>query len=413
MRDYVIAFVGDHANNILRWWTGKILDGLARHGLDHVLIDFTANDWRDQLADCMAGGNPLFVFAFQGFAMDVRLENENFWARNDIPFLAYLGDSPYHSPGLHAAEGPGLYLLYGCEDFLHTYRHILNGRAYATTLPYGYPENPAADLVPWAHRAHDLVFAKTGIDPARLRQGWAGLPAVTRAIIEDSAAHVLTGSDDTVTTTCAAAFDDRSIHWGERRELFLFVASTVDRYARAVRADRMVRALLHHDALIVGDWPHIDTAGARARFHAPVAADTLDALYADSRIVVNTSPTVRRGMHERIMAGLFAKAAVLSDTTPFLQRTLHGCPAFIGLDIDHADFPAAADHAVHATLGDDEMPARAAASAEFARSHFSFDDFILRLLDHVGIERHRRTLVAWSFPPPPHRPPVHAAAGQE
>ena len=404
MRPYVIAFVGNNDNGILRWWTAKILEGLARHGLDHALIDFTAPDWRDHLGDCMAGGKPEFVFAFQGFAMDVRLDNENFWARNDIPFLAYLGDSPYHSPGLHAAEGPGLYLLYGCDDFLHTYKTVLNGRAFATTLPYGYPENPAADRTPWLYREHDMVFVKSGVDPAQLRAEWAGLPPLVHGIIQDAAAAVLSGTDAMVTEVCAAAFADRSIHWGERRELFLFAASTVDRYARAVRAERMVRALMPHDGVIVGNWPHLDTSAARARFHAPVAASVLDGLYADSRVVVNTSPTVRRGMHERIMAGLFAKAAVLSDTTPFLQRTLHGCPSFVGLDIDDREFGDMVAQTLPDMLADPAMPAKVGVSADFAARHFSFDAFVQRLLDTVGVERHRRTLDAWAFPPPSHQP---------
>ncbi len=401
---YVIAFVGDHDNGILRWWTARILGGLAAHGFAHTLIDFTAPDWRDRLSDCLEGGNPAFVFSFQGFAMDVRLQNENFWARNGIPFLAYMGDSPYHSPALHAAEGPGLYFLYGCDDFLDTYRTILHGRAFATTLPYGYPANPDAARHAWHDREHDLVFVKTGIDPARLRTAWATLPPPMRAITEDTAARVLSGADDPVTTICAEAFAANSIHWGERREMFLHVCSTVDRYARATRAERMVRALLPHDAIVVGDWSHLDTTAARARFHPPIDAEALDTLYADSRIVVNTAPTVRRGMHERIMAGLFAGAAVLSDTTPFLDRTLHGCPAFIGLDIDAPGFPVAADEAIRATLSDPAMPDRARAGLAFASHHFAFDAFIQRLLDHVGLERHRRNVEAWAFPPPPHLP---------
>lgn len=400
---YVLAFISENENGILRWWIERILAALGRHGMAHALIDLQDPDWRVSLGDRMTAGQPEFCFSFQGVGMDFRLNGANYWASTGVPFVSYLGDSPYHAPALHGADGPGLYLLYGCTDFLQTYQRYLNGPAYASMLRHGYPENPDADRIPWAKRQHPVVFVKTGVDPARLRREWDALPASLRGILHDAAARVLSGVDTTVADLVAAAFADRQVHWGDRRELFLFACSTVDRYARAVRAERMVRALLPHDALIVGDWSHLDRPGARARFHAPVAAAGLDALYADTRIVVNTSPTVRYGIHERIMAGLLAKAAVLSDTTPFMQRTLRGCPAFLGVDIDQASFPAQLDHAVRSCLIDPASPDNAARSCAVARELFSFDDFIQQLLDHVGLERHRQTLGAWAFPPTGHQ----------
>jgi hypothetical protein len=38
-------------------------------------------------------------------------------------------------------------------------------------------------------------------------------------------------------------------------------------------------------------------------------------------------------------------------------------------------------------------------SAGVAREIFSFDNFIQQLLDYVAIERYRRNLTGWSFPP--------------
>jgi hypothetical protein len=115
--------------------------------------------------------------------------------------------------------------------------------------------------------------------------------------------------------------------------------------------------------------------------------------------VVNTSPSVRRGMHERIMAGLLARAAVLSDTTPYLDRTLAGAPAFLGVDIDAPDCAAAAAERLRQAWADPDMPDKAAASEAFARQAFGFEPFLDRLLAHVGIERHRREIGFFAFPP--------------
>ena len=411
---YVLGFVGENENGILSWWTRRILEALSRHGLASKLIDISSPSWRNHLADHLVVEKPMFCFSFQGFGMNLMLNGENYWCLNQIPFISHLGDSPYHAPALHAAEGPGLYLLYSCADFLDVYRDHLDGRACAGLLGPGFPDNPHADATPWGERPHCVVFAKTGIDPAQLKQAWVDLPRRIRALLHESAEHVLTGTDMTVAAVCAAAFERSHLHCGVQRELFLFACSTVDRYVRAVRAERMVRALLPHDALIVGDWSHLDRPGARACFQAPMEAGKLDALYAESRVVANTSPSVRRGLHERIMAGLFAKAAVLSDTTPFLDRLLADCPSFLGHDIDDAGFPERLGDTLQAALSDDAMPEKLARSADVARARFSLDDFAQALLDHLDLEVHRRRVEDWwSFPSPntARRPaPLSAAA---
>lgn len=398
---YVLAFVGENANGILRWWTEEILAGFARHGFGSRLIDLQGREWQRDLADTLGAGRPAFCFSFQGFGMDHRVGGQNFWSRNGIPFLTYLGDNPHHFPPLHAAEGAGLYLLYSCKDFLDTYRDILGGKTFARIIRYGYPENPMAERIAWRDRPVDVVFVKTAVDPARLEREWESLPAVTRTILYESAEEALAGSDRTVAAICAAAFERNLIHVGDRRELLLHACCAIDRYVRAVRAERMVRALLRHDVLIVGDWSHLDTSGARARFAPPLPAEDLDALYAEAKLVVNTSPSVRYGIHERIMGGLLAKSAVLSDITPFLRQTLAPCPAFLPVDIDAADFPCRLDAALSAALADPAMPDKTAVSLGEAKRMFSMDAFVAALLEHVQLERHRRTVLGWCFPPNP------------
>ena len=398
-RPYILAFVGENANGILTWWTKRILSAFETYGFSYRLIDMAEAAWRTKLAECLVAAKPAFCFSFQGFGMDLRLNGRNYWSSNQITFLSYLGDNPYHAPSLHAAEGTGLQLLYSCSDFLQTYR-AMNGPLYATTLDYGFPENPHSDAVPWAQRSHRVVYVKTGVDSSRMRARWTELPKAIGHLVNECSREVLTGTDATVTEICASAFTSGNMHCGAHRELFLAVCSRVDFYARAVRAERMVRALSSHDAVIVGDWSHLDQPNARARFCNPVAADTLDALYADSQVVINTSPSVRRGMHERIMAGLFAKAAVVSDTTPFLQELLEPCPSFKGVGIDDPCFSAQLGGVLMDTLGDPDMPAKIEQSARFARDAFGLEKFALALIEQVRLEAYRRSIEGWwSFPP--------------
>jgi hypothetical protein len=219
----------------------------------------------------------------------------------------------------------------------------------------------------------------------------------------DSSARILSGADETVAVQCAQVFADRQIHWGDRRELFLSTCSMVDRYVRAVRAERMVLALMQHNALIVGDWSYLDRSKSRAAFRNPIPADDLDALYADSRIVVNTLPAVRFGVHERIIAGLLSKTAVVSETTPHLQQMLRDCPSYLGVEIDREEFSDQLDQTLNSCLANPDSAEQVHTSAAVALELFSFEAFIQMLLEHIDLGNHYQKIKWWAFPPSANR----------
>jgi hypothetical protein len=397
---YILAFVGENENGILRWWTDKILEAFTARGLSHQLIDLRDTAWREDLTACLAVRKPEFCFSFQGMGMALPLPSGgNLWERIGVPFVSCLGDNPYHAPAHHSAYGPGKYLVYGCEDFLQTYQNFMNGRAMASVLSTGYPQNPLADQTPWSKRKHNIVFVKTGIDPNTFTAEWDAWPKQVRELLHNCAARVLSGTNETVAVLCAEVFADRHIHWGERRELFLATCSRVDRYARSVRAQRMVTALMQHDALIVGHWPHLDRSKSRAVFQTPIAAEDLNALYSETRILINTLPTVRFGMHERILAGLFSKSVVVSETTPHLQQRLSRCPSFFGVDIDTDTFEEQLSDTLNSSLASARSSEDVQISARVAQELFSFDGFVAQLLDFMALEKHCETLRWWAFPP--------------
>lgn len=389
---YVLAFVGQNANGILDWWTREVLRRFGRRGLGGHVVDVLAPDWQQALADALATGKPRFCFSFQGIGMSLAIDGENLWDRLEVPFVASMGDAPYHAPALHASCFRRQLFLYTCQDFLDAYRTCFSGRVLASVAPFGVPDNPLASVTPWARRQHGLVFVKTGVDPTNFTRGWSGAPAKVRSILHDSADAVLSGADQPVADLCIRCFDHHGVHWAGRREVFLRVCSEVDFYVRAVRAERMVRHLMRRDALVFGDWSHLDASAARARFCGAIPADELHALYADTRVLANTSPSVRRGTHDRIMSGLLSKCAVLSDTTPFLRSEFSGHPGFLGVDIDAAD----CDDQIEAALS--ACATRAAALEDghaAAVERFGLDGFLDRIDQALQLEEFAEQADGW------------------
>jgi len=61
-------------------------------------------------------------------------------------------------------------------------------------------------------------------------------------------------------------------------------------------------------------------------------ASGLDALYADTQILVNVSPNFGSGAHERVLRGFAARACVASDNNDHARVHLHALPSFHGFD---------------------------------------------------------------------------------
>ncbi|MDB5407844.1 MAG: hypothetical protein JWL84_2756 [Rhodospirillales bacterium] len=387
MAGFVVAFVGENANGILEWWTAEILKEIERAGLRTRLIDFMKPSWPDELADVLNNEKLTFAFSFQGMGAHISDQGENIWQKINVPFFTYLGDNPYHCPRLHWNTVPKTYLLYSCQDFLDSYTKYIKGPGAALLHPCAFPQNPHALQTPWHKRKFETVYVKTGVDPAQFTARWDTYPRQFRAILRNAAEIALGGSPETIADLCAAQCAAEGFDWGQRTELFCTLASDLDHYVRAERATKMARFLMKVPARIYGSgWDFLDRSDSRASFHDNIPADKLPALYANTKILVNTMPSVRLGMHERVIAGFLSRSAVLSDTNPYADSTLSAYPSFLGVDIDGADFE---DQAMARLSLPSDVEDRLETSYRKARADFSLEGFVaalLELLAVVGLE---------------------------
>lgn len=383
MTHRVFSFVGQNANGILSWWSQKILDRLAEFGVTGVLFELGHPNFQKQLAAAMSAGKPTMGLSFQGFGLDLNFDTGNMWDVLDIPFVSTMGDAPYHAPMLNARIARRQALLYTNDDFFDTYQRFFPQASFAGMLPFGFPANPhVADIAP-SMRRNEIVFVKTGVDPAGFVGRWSEIPARLRGVLIDAATTVLSGSDQTIARVCEQAFEAHRLIWGHRPEFFYRVCAEVDMYTRAVRADLMARHLMRHDAIIYGDWDYLDKSSSRASFRGRIPASDLHRLYANTRILVNTSPSVRSGVHERIMSGMLSKCCVLSDRTPFLDRELGTLPSFAGIDIDHATVGDQVDAALDLLRQGPDVET----AYRFASVSYSVDRFVGELLQFIEIEQ--------------------------
>lgn len=84
-------------------------------------------------------------------------------------------------------------------------------------------------------------------------------------------------------------------------------------------------------------WDHLKQQAGQARFHDAVDASFLSSIYADTQFLLNTSPNVGSGIHERVAYGLGARCFVISDQNDFSEQYLQNIPTFNGVDFFDQD----------------------------------------------------------------------------
>lgn len=178
-----------------------------------------------------------------------------------------------------------------------------------------------------------LLFVKAGSDPAPIRARWASWPARLQPVLHECAEILGQADPQPLAPTVRACLLEHDLHLEGSKPLLFGLMHELDTYLRALRATAMARALLPLSADIVGDgWTHLSGEEGRARFHPAVDAGTLDAIYADTQILVNVTPNFASGAHERVLRGFAARCRVVSDDNDHARAALHGLPSYHGMD---------------------------------------------------------------------------------
>jgi hypothetical protein len=398
---YALAFVGQNANGILSWLTDTLAERAKLLDITLTKIDLLENNWPTKLNEALSKGQPLFCFGYQGFGMGLELDSGNLWNKLKVPFISLMGDAPFYSPKLHSTVGPSFFHVYASEDFQNVYHEFMQGQNFSVVYKGFYPPNPYAEQILWQDRDLEIVYVKTGVDPRQLLRGWDIFPAKLRAAVEDAVTSALSGQTKTIAQLVAHTCRDHNIDFGARKELFLRMCSEVDKYVRAVRAERMLREVMRHGGHIFGDWPHIEKANTPARFHGTISAEKLYEVYGRSKILVNVSPCTLKYVHERIVAAFLAKCFSISDATPFMHEALAAYSNFKSVDIDSVELSLQMDLRISearysaSNLGP-ELSSMLEESKQRAEEEFGVDRFLNEILNLVATYRLEQESSFWS-----------------
>ncbi|MGI4941400.1 MAG: hypothetical protein ACRYHQ_12725 [Janthinobacterium lividum] len=348
MASNVVAIIGENANCILDVQSQRFL-ALLPAGLTGHVLRLSDPEFPARL-DALLRDGICFAWGYAGVGARLEVRGRNLWDALAVPFISVLADAPFIMPANHHVPSPWVVNGYIYREWLEVQRAYFQAPQVSALLPMGVIPNPDARVTPWSRRTRRMVFVKGGADPAAQRARWIGWPSSLRHVLHDAADALAAQGTGPILPTVQACLAAHGLSLDGRKQLLFGLLHELDTYIRSLRATVIARALLPLGADIVGGgWDHLPPG--RARMLPAMDASRLEALYADTQILVNVSPNFGSGAHERVLRGFAARACVASDNNDHARAHLHALPSFHGFDW-HA--PELGDHL--AALFDDPSP---------------------------------------------------------
>ena len=330
---FVLAFGGQGANNAIQGMIAEYTQPLESLGLSVVQVAPEAAELR-YAVEQIASGKICFAMTYLGIGQTLPVTvgpervQKNVWEHFRVPLLKLHGDSPAYFVDRHSDVPRNSVNLYAAVEFVHFRRRWLpKARALTAVIP-PMPLAPIdrREIDLSTRRQGKLVFLKNGNSPTLLRQLWRDrLPRSIATLVENMADEIVTIGmrpgvlhiGDVVATFLTA----HGIEPESTGDLMLFFAAQIDDYLRRVKSQMIAEAMLDLPVIVQGNhWEHVDFSGRRAKLIEGQDFDSSRQIFLDQLGIVDMSPNLDSGPHERVMRGAGSYAPVLTNRQGWLTE---------------------------------------------------------------------------------------------
>jgi spore maturation protein CgeB len=296
---------------VLGSMTKALHRAFLRQGVDSYLFD--AWDQGPQaLFRCIEEWKPEYTFGI------------NLFAHKELPFASYginhiclCVDSLPHYKELAAEEFDLLHTIVLFTDAWSS--EVFEAKAGRSFwFPHAISEEELDELtaksVPWKDRAYEVVMVGSYIDYEQELNFWKtllpkkqidALNALVEEILEDPSSSFLH-------KMLAFLNHHRSIDTilKENSLSTFHLLASIELYMRGLDRKRLVHAFKGMEVHIFGEgWP----PSSAYTIHPPLPFSSILDIYAQSKVVLNSAPMIRRGYHERLFLGLAAGSVVVTS----------------------------------------------------------------------------------------------------
>lgn len=338
-RTDVVVLSGHGASDSINGHMRSISELLSGGGYTVHFYDMAqaSHDERSQLARLLAGDSVAFAVSFLGIGHNFEVQPKdaaapvNAWDYTAVPIIKLHGDSPAYYLERHG-DVPHIGVnAYYFEEHLAFRRWMLpDSRAMAAMVdPYLASDTPPPTVDFERRKRGTLVFVKNGGDPRELMALWAQkLPETISdqligLALEIEKPALATGRflihEFVVDHLEAARVETRSL-----RPLVRLYVAQLDDYMRRVKSTMIAKSLLPFPVVVQGaGWDHVDFSRAKAKLAPPLDFVATEAVFQQALGVIDMSPNIDGGAHDRLFRAAGTYAFALTNRTSWLQEV---CP---------------------------------------------------------------------------------------
>jgi len=331
----VLALSGRGANDAINGMITDYSDAIAAVGLSVVQISLEPAELQYAMGQ-INGGNVAFGLTWLGIGQDLSVNVDgrqtNLWEASRTPLLKLHGDHPAYFAARHSDTPRNSVNFYVASEFIAYRRKWLREARALTALLPPMPLAPLekAEVTSKSRRNGKLVFLKNGNDPKQLRTAWQErLPHAVTNLLDELTEQItpvgLKRGPLQIADFVAASLERRGIDPDSARYFIPFFTAQMDDYLRRVKSTMIARSLLDLPIIVQGsNWEHVDFAGRRAQLLPGQDFDHSKRIFIDQLGVIDMSPNLDSGPHERVMRAAGNYSLVLTNHQTWVGESLAG-----------------------------------------------------------------------------------------
>lgn len=335
---------------ILQHFTRKMHEAFLRNGIKSRILEAKRND-PGPFLKALSDDPPECTFSFNGLLPD---DKGNFLSDMlDIPHVACLVDSPNAFIPLTKSKNT----IVTCVDRASI--DFFAGLGFTRTLflPNGVEYSLSPD--PWAKREYDVTMLASFIDYEKIGASWEKkYPAPLKQAMEEAAEISLNDPSLPYYQAFVQALD-KQLYKKEsidpQKIDFISVLDDLETYICGKDRIELVKNITDAKVDIFGSsegsgWKKYLGNQKNITIHDPVPFEQALEIMKHSKILLNSSPWIHFGAHERIFAGLASGALVIANKNDFLAEHFKEGESFVFYQPMHWD---KANHRVNEYLEND------------------------------------------------------------
>lgn len=304
---------------VLHYLTKELFDAFERQGIQCRLLIANKND-PEPFLNSIFNSPPDCTFSLNGLLPD---QKGNFFCEMiKIPHIACLVDA---SPNLYIPLTTSPLNIITCPDVSAC--HFFQGLNFENVLfmPHGVSPNlsPQSDT----KKIYNVVFLGSCIDFEAIRKQWKEKYTPLIANVLDTAQEIAFSNEKiSFIEALVQALNEEAVRSQgiDLSEINFFeMLDELEMYIRGKDRIELIRSIknAHVDVFGAGDdWKKYLGNYPNITVHPPVSYEDALTIMQQSKIVLNSCPTIQNGGHERLFAAMAAGSLVLTNKNFFLTH---------------------------------------------------------------------------------------------